>query len=517
MNQRCLSPLIALALLLSLTAAATAAELSINGQNQLRYARGSQPGQPADDYAYFENYLDLNFDINKFRVYLRQGYRLPSEFGVRLSGLDAFDKRYIEYHDQGLTLRGGDFYRTWGRGLLFGSVEQLELDYDSGLEGLLLEGSYQGLDGAAYRGVEADSTGDFREAAEGAYLSYKLPWLPVRAEGLVTHLDAGPRHPALDRLGFQLGSTLDFMSFDAAYSTDRLDRDIDRYYHGFYATTATWFGSSVLALEYKDYRLFTYSDPAVSSAAVEQPALQNPPTAMPETIMYLLDRHPRIMRYGDDVGFQVNWQTGLDSWQFLLNYNRGSVHDGSRLFPSMREERSPYQTALARVEYDPYDAARWVAQAGWQQNVEFTATTTGGYSAWFDRLAAGAEYDWRIDDINALDGEVQFMREEDKARGRKDWFEYYGLTYSRSPWLSLTVGAELTEKPSETGGLRSSGGLLSSGGKYWPSADVTVDFLERHKLNLFVGYERGGLRCSGGSCRQVNPFKGVKVTMTTRL
>ncbi len=158
-----------------------------------------------------------------------------------------------------------------------------------------------------------------------------------------------------------------------------------------------------------------------------------------------------------------------------------------------------------------------MVQAGWLQDVEFTATTSGGYSNWYDRIAGGASADWHLDDSNSLGLEFQWLQEEDKTRGRNDWFQYYACSMSRAPWLSLTIGAEFTEKPSESGGLKSSVGLIGGSGKYWPSADVTLDMLDRHKVNLFFGYERGGLRCSGGSCRQVNPFKGAKVTWTTML
>ncbi len=82
-----------------------AADIFMSGQNETRYARGEQPEQSNESgYGYLENYLEINADIEDFLLYLRQGYRLPSEFGRSLVGLNAFDKKFIEYRKSSLTL-----------------------------------------------------------------------------------------------------------------------------------------------------------------------------------------------------------------------------------------------------------------------------------------------------------------------------------------------------------------------------------------------------------------------------
>ncbi|MDP8227853.1 MAG: DUF6029 family protein, partial [Candidatus Electryoneaceae bacterium] len=156
--------------------------LTVSGQNEARWGRGEPVDDSSDDsYAYFENYLDLNVHMNNFRFYLRQSYLLPSVpelGGIRQSGWDAFDKWHIGYESDGISLRGGDFYRTYGRGLLFGTVEFIDLGFDTGLEGVLVEGYTQlpgiVLRGAMFRGVESDTSGNFNEAAEGVWLSCQV-------------------------------------------------------------------------------------------------------------------------------------------------------------------------------------------------------------------------------------------------------------------------------------------------------------------------------------------------------
>ncbi len=49
----------------------------------------------------------------------------------------------------------------------------------------------------------------------------------------------------------------------------------------------------------------------------------------------------------------------------------------------------------------------------------------------------------------------------------------------------------------------------------WPMAELSLDLTTRHNLRLRVGAEKGGLVCSGGVCRFEEPFKGVKMVLTS--
>ena len=49
----------------------------------------------------------------------------------------------------------------------------------------------------------------------------------------------------------------------------------------------------------------------------------------------------------------------------------------------------------------------------------------------------------------------------------------------------------------------------------WPMAELSLDLTTRHNLRLRVGAEKGGLVCTGGVCRFEQPFKGVKLVLTS--
>jgi hypothetical protein len=51
--------------------------------------------------------------------------------------------------------------------------------------------------------------------------------------------------------------------------------------------------------------------------------------------------------------------------------------------------------------------------------------------------------------------------------------------------------------------------------KSWPMAELSLDLTSKHNLRVRVGGEKGGLVCSGGVCRFEEPFKGIKVVLTS--
>lgn len=496
-------------------------DLNISGQNEARYGRGKPiSGSSDDDYAFFENYLELNATLGDYRMYLRQTYLLPSVpelGGVRQAGLDAFDKWYIEYAPAGMNIRGGNFYRTWGRGLLFGTLESIDLGFDTGLQGVLVEGYNGGFEGAAYRGVEIDSVGDFREASEGLFMSYRLPdklskMDQLRIGGTLIRLEDGPRHPLIERSGVELEAEYGSGSIFAAYVADKVDFDpTAQYRNGFYSAL-TYYGSGVsVQFDYKNYNLFTYTDPTQGTGLADQPPLMYPTTVTPTTTMYLLDRHPRLQGFEDDVGWQLELTGIYADWSYLLNFNQSSRREnGNAMIPTLKEQYSPYQSAYFNLEWDDYETHHVVLQGGAHQDVEFIPTASGGYSEWRERIGFGSMYDYHFGGIYSVSADAQMLLDYDKGADLRFDDQYLALSISRSPDVSLTAAVERSNDPSEEGGTK------DVSYTYWPSLELTYNFMQRHQVRLFGGYERGGLKCTGGVCRQVNPFNGVKVTLTSQ-
>ena len=80
--------------------------------------------------------------------------------------------------------------------------------------------------------------------------------------------------------------------------------------------------------------------------------------------------------------------------------------------------------------------------------------------------------------------------------------QFVSLNLTRSPSLGITVSAEFTDDKEEPTGLKS-----------WYIAEVLYKINQSHNISVSYGRERGGLKCTNGICRYVNPFEGFRLTV----
>ena len=496
---------------------------SLKGQNEARYRRGYLSGRATGaSIGSFENSLDLTASYNRIRLYLRQRYLLPSEFNVTQTGLAAFDKRYLEYRQDDWRLRGGSFYRIWGRGLLFGTAEKVEINYDNGLEGLLVEGGLKGWDGAAFKGVHTDADGVIRENAEGARLSWRTPkLLDLRLGTSLVYMEESRLHPRLDRRGYEIEIRRDIAGLYLAYTNDKpgfsenLLPTTLQYPHGFYGAFTVGDLNWGLLVDYKNYRLLV-EDPY---ADFPQPFLQYPPTAFPEATIALLDRQQRAFKtYADEVGAQMELTASAGDWSGRLNLTLGSEQNGDRMLPSIHAKSSRYRGIFVYAENYQSTGNRLVLRAAQLVDIQVVPPLTREDTYWYKRNAGAAEYFLPLTEFLTLQAELEllwFVLDQDIA-GEKSTFNSYrdeslNLGLLRSPDFAFNAVIVRSGDRNETGGLQ-----WNDRHRYWPSAELALNIGHGHQVRLFGGHEQGGVRCAGGLCRWVNPFRGAKISLTSQ-
>jgi hypothetical protein len=80
------------------------------------------------------------------------------------------------------------------------------------------------------------------------------------------------------------------------------------------------------------------------------------------------------------------------------------------------------------------------------------------------------------------------------------------LEYSHSPRWAVNTRIEWTSSDREQGGRR-----------LWPVIGGTYRIGDAHTIGLQYGSERGGVVCTGGVCRYINPFTGFRLTVSSKL
>lgn len=529
---------------LLVAAASTAtAQVQYSVGNYTRYGNGTQiVGGESQFKEYFENQTNVRLFWNDFTVGFQYLYDDPPEFGPNWQGIR---KRYVEYARDGIELRAGDFFTLYGKGLAMNLFENRGINYDTGLDGL--RGIYRNeyVTGIAAAGtmrfydlVNSNRIETYSVKSAHAELTPR-DWVRVGGS-IVSATGELPSTFGIDNVKADILEgmiTLKGFGFEAfasyAHKDSRaarpqvggnlamLERDGDGIYGSLSYTSDIGLG---VTFEYKDYR-FDPVDPD-ERTDVNRPTrmlpMQNPPIVHKEHSFYLLSRNPHVIDFNDEKGMQLDVFYSVTP-EITINLN-GSVASRQRVYVpksgggftstqadlgtllSLDEKYSPFHELYADVEWY-FDGQSYVRAAFNYRNespyLEYTKKAKQQSST---TIPVMVEY--MLDEEWSVTGQVEYQQYHDSTVPTKpDWDNVYvALTLSKSPSIAGTIRMEATGDETDP-----------SGKQFWIAGEVAYRIKNTHTLTLSYGSERGGLVCSSGICRVVNPFNGVRASLLTQL
>jgi hypothetical protein len=101
-----------------------------------------------------------------------------------------------------------------------------------------------------------------------------------------------------------------------------------------------------------------------------------------------------------------------------------------------------------------------------------------------------------------LHAEQQLVYNSVRVDKKKFYNEYLSLSVSRSPSLIVNGTVEFSNDKEDP-----------SGKKVWGTGEITYKISSANSVTIAYGSERGGLKCSSGICRYLNPFNGFRLTV----
>ena len=190
-------------------------------------------GDSYDDFTYMENRMDLNFFKNNFSAWLQYEYSEPPELGFSIKDLR---KYRIEYSSGPWSIKYGDIYEVWGRGLVLAQLDDQGIDFDNSSRGYLIN-----------------------------YQSDNISVTQMSGETVNAQLGADLRHPEFEFTHNIDATNINFEAYPFNYGLSFLQSnelhqlkplgvmdtvDINHRLHGAYIS---WFGSNMdIFIEYMD-------------------------------------------------------------------------------------------------------------------------------------------------------------------------------------------------------------------------------------------------------------------------
>lgn len=535
--------------------------------NEFRYGIGEQyQNDNVEKKEYLENLFNTRIYVGDLRLGFRAQIDRPREFGPDTVGITQY---FAEFSRNNLTARAGTFYNLIGRGLVFNTFESRPVGFNTLTEGVNIDYKDERFKAGVYGGTMdyADILGSDRVES---YLLRGI-WGEGRPIDEVTlgasflaasgEKERGGFANAFDaylREGY-IGAN--YEGFDAFFNwadkrTAGLDSaaqaltSSDLYGTGWYGKLSYTGSKFSVITEYKDYR-FDLVEPLhrdVSSRETRALPFQNAPTLVPEHDKTLLARNPHTIDFSDEVGMQVTgliypWENlslsilataasrhaaydpvvvtdtfGIESLDFVLV-------NGERLsFPELSDERySPYWEVYAQADYQASDDLALVF--GFQQKkntiyydrlqVEIPVASNEIY----EMTTGLAEATLALSSRDYLHTilEVQSAYESKKETAGDDSL---GIEPYDGKFINTLLTVEFSRSPRWSANARvewSSTDKEQDGRQLWPVVGGTYRIGRAHTIGAQYGWERGGVVCTGGVCRFINPFTGFRLIITSKL
>lgn len=525
--------------------------------NDFRYGIGDQFEQDlARTKEYFENLLTSRIYLGDFTLGFRAQVDKPREYGRDTVGLKEY---YAEFRRDGLRARAGTFYNLVGRGMVMNTFESRPIGFDTQTEGVRIDyeaerfkaGAWGGLLGYAdiitparvedylLRGVYGEARPVREVGLGGSFLAASGRRSSI---GFARNFDAYLRELYLraNYSGFRAFLNLaDKRTVIDSSSRARTTSQLKGYgFYGLLGYTADAFG---VTAEIKDYRYDLVEPPEQQSGGRYTRSLpfQNAPTLVPEHDKTLLARNPHTVDPSDELGFQVEILLypgdnltmtflGLggsrhNSWRRIdaVDTTTGEtrtifqrINDLPISFAELSDATySPYWEAYAHGEYEMSDEVTLAAAVQRKDNSNYGlgeryTVTTGMVESLVD-LAENSSLHTILEVQRAFDSKKVAPAIDSlgiEAHDGRFFNALLTLEYARSPEWSINVRAEITTTDQE-----------QEGKKLWPVVGGTYRIGNAHTVTLQYGSERGGVVCTGGVCRFINPFNGLRLSVVSKL
>jgi hypothetical protein len=520
-----------------------AQELTVSATNTMRFGAGREWAGDNKDVEvkkqYFEDWLDIYASKGDFSAGLRFEVADSSSHNEALS---EFTKLFFNYSKENISLTVGDFYGSFGRGLVFGLKDSKADFFDSKVTGGLFEysGGYfsiKTLGGKSYFKYIDDSDPAIKpekvEQMNNAVLGTELI-LPAAqyfgTEDFVLNIggsylslkgDAVPETQYLYNTSFIeetdiFGLSAEFSAFDVEFFneyavkvTDRTPSQTGWANYSYLSYTVEGFSA---AIEYLDMYKYGVNPNDIASGFTPY---QIAPAAHIHHYSHLLNTHPHQPNPNDEIGFkftseyQINKAAGLN---FAAAF--ASVHDGDSVFPGFSDQDLPYNDYWLGADYV---AEKYGLKAGFgymkdspmqkYPNEDLYYGKIDSIKTYTDtRTTFMGEYGFKLNNHAEFSLSAEYQKVSNGFLD-KDYNDIYGsVEYGHHSYGYLNVSVITTSEEVAEGSPDS-----------WFGVEAGINIKENHKLEIFYGRERAGVKCAGGTCRQVPEFDGLRLTLVSDL
>ena len=538
------------------------AQVEYSNNLNIRYGEGD------NNYTYEEIYFNTGIILNRpddrFEALFSLELSDPPEIGLKEEGIREF---LLGYYNKNLSIELGDFYQTWGRGLILNQTDYQHLDFNTSATGLSVgyEKDYISLNVIAGETNPRKSTtflGDYdprvpnyilKQTLYGSDLSIESPESTMGLSILFTEEEEAPISSVIGGIRFEKPYDngdffLSFISKRSKLDTVDSGSETDKG-NGLYFSNTNYIKDWALTSNYRRYRI-DVKDPSMRDNILSNYGqaldVQRSPTGYYQHSFKLLSRNSKQVNLNDEIGLELELIGPIDENRtLLLNYTKSSSTKGwhnefgywepepltttngnsNSLFPSSDKDSYPFDEIF--IELNGYNKAHTLFyRVGFDYFSDTFAVLANSNTSESFEVNKAITFPFMVNvilnDLWSIEVQLELQRAKkgfevttnDESSFVSLLSEKYqdniflGFTVNHAPW-SLTVATESTNSDES---------LSNFDSNTWNSVALTYRIKSDNILEVFYGSIRGGLDCTNGVCRYIQPFEnGLRIDYNVNL
>ncbi len=538
------------------------AQVEYSNNLNIRYGEGD------NNYIYEEIYFNTGITLNRpddrFEALFSLELSNPPEIGLKEEGIREF---LLGYYNKNLSIELGDFYETWGRGLILNQTDYQHLDFNTGATGLSVgyEKDYISLNVIAGEINPRKSTtflGGYdprvpnyilKQTLYGSDFSIESSESTMGLSILFTEEEEAPISSVIGGIRFEKPYDngdlfLSFISKRSNLDTVDSDSETDKG-NGLYFSNTNYIKDWALTSNYRRYRI-DVKDPSMRDNILSNYGqaldVQRSPTGYYQHSFKLLSRNSKQVNLNDEIGLELELIGPIDENRTLLvNYTKSSSTKGwhnefgywepepltttngnsNSLFPSSDKDSYPFDELF--IELNGYNKAHTLFyRVGFDYFSDTFAVLANSNTSESFEVNKAITFPFMVNvilnDLWSIEVQLELQRakkgfeltvndESSFVSLLSDKYQdniFLGFTVNHAPW-SLTVATESTNSDESSSNFDSN---------TWNSVALTYRIKSDNILEVFYGSIRGGLDCTNGVCRYIQPFKnGLRIDYNVNL
>ena len=542
------------------------AQMNIFGTVSLEY------GDSENDFNFSEHRIDLNGSWNEWTSWIQFEYGKPPQLGRESVGLRKFR---IDYVKDNFSFKVGDLYEYWGRGLMLNMVDDQSIDLDTGIRGGQIQWSNNIISAELLGGNQTiwrltNQVQDFDDRIPNYKVDHQMFGGRIvlnreQWQGSVQFLKSNENHPNPaksineDVSHMMFGTTIQYFADNLDLNVDYVKKDKSGF--GLYSNINLFVAEWSLGFTYKNYS-FDSRSPLDRWDFVNNTGgaltIQQMPTGFKTHNTSLLGKITHVIDFNDEVGtyLTVSGPVFTDAL-FTFEWAKSSRHNewytdadwiwqpGKEVFlPSDNSLMNPFQEfygelngyAMNQQLYYVIGLAKTQDVLDIYLNSEINNHKSFSYE-FLNAMTIPTHFTYRFDKAYSID--ILFEYQE-KKKGvntfsnlpsiNQDMFtslylkdkqinRFLSIGVAKSPKWSVSLSVDyadteeraVIEQERQKNALENALDSIWDTSLTWGNIEMVLNLNQNNRLSISYGSQRGGVYCSNGVCRYIQPFEnGIK-------